>query len=356
MESTNHAVSEAVEMGEAQRDQLLLEHLPQVHYIARRIHDRLPPQVPLEDLVHAGILGLMDAVHKYNPSKNVQLKHYAKFRIRGAILDSLREGDWSPRALRKQARSLEQAHRNCKAELGREPIEPELASAMGMSLEKFQQLLGDLRGLDLGSLQAVAGESGDSDDVLQYRPEGEEESPFYICLRSEMTSMLTRAIDELPGRDRQVLALYHFEELTMKEVAAVLGIGESRVSQIHTEALLRLRSRMHADLSAHMPAAAKSATAHQEKPGTNPDSGRYRRAVLSRARYTTPAKAKKAKQKSFKPCDFRQSGLLSKEQVQSITFLHENVAPNITNSVALIFAGDLTPASHRSSNWRTPNS
>src|SRR5450759_4522939 len=119
-----------LELDDAQREKLLLEHLPQVHYIARRIHGRLPPQVLLEDLVHAGILGLMDAVRKFEPSKNVQLKHYAEIRIRGAILDSRRLVDCSPRALRRQARLFEQAIVHCKARLGREPSEPEIAAEM----------------------------------------------------------------------------------------------------------------------------------------------------------------------------------------------------------------------------------
>jgi RNA polymerase sigma factor for flagellar operon FliA len=231
------------ELDDAQREQLLLDHLPQVQYIARRIHDRLPPQVLLEDLVHAGILGLMDAVRKYDPSKNVQLKHYAEFRIRGAILDSLRQVDWSPRALRRQARRLEQAISNCKARLGRDPSEPEIAEELGTSLEALQHLLGELRGLDIGSLQADSNEFGGEEGTHSW--EGtHEEDPFQQTLRSEMTGLLERAIGELPARDRDVLALYHFEELTMKEVGAVLGIGESRVSQIHTAALLRLRARL----------------------------------------------------------------------------------------------------------------
>jgi RNA polymerase sigma factor FliA len=233
----------AMQMDDAHREKILLEHLPQVQYIARRIHDRLPPQVLLEDLVHAGIIGLIDAVKKYDPSKNVQLKHYAEFRIRGAILDSLRQVDWSPRALRRQARRLEQAILSCKAKLGRDPTEPEIAAELQISLENLQQLLGDLRGLDIGSLQADATD-GAEDEGSQHRAEREEENPYHQALRSEMNHLLETAIGELPDRERQVLALYHFEELTMKEVGEVLGIGESRVSQIHTAALLRLRVRM----------------------------------------------------------------------------------------------------------------
>src|SRR5271163_2445776 len=136
--AVNQTLGGVLAVDEAEREKLLLEHLPQVQYVARRIHGRLPPQVPLEDLVHAGIIGLIDAVRKYDPSKNVRLRHYAKFRIRGAILDSLRAGDWSPRALRKQARSVEQARSNCKAILGREPTEIEVADALRMNLEDYQ--------------------------------------------------------------------------------------------------------------------------------------------------------------------------------------------------------------------------
>lgn len=228
----------------AQREQLLLEHLPQVQYIARRIHDRLPPQVLLEDLVHAGILGLMDAVRKYDPGKNVRLKYYAEFRIRGAILDSLRQIDWSPRTLRRQARRLDQAISACKGRLGRDPTEPEIAVELQVSLGCLQRLRGDVRGLEIGSLQDDTTEPGTGEEALQYRPGSEEENPYFCTLRSEMTGLLASAMGELPLREREVLALYHFQELTMKKVGAVLGIGESRISQINASALLRLRVRL----------------------------------------------------------------------------------------------------------------
>jgi len=264
-DATQDASQAIAELDEAQRDRLLLDHLPQVHYIARRIHDRLPPQVLLEDLVHAGILGLMDAVRKFDPRKNVQLKHYAEFRIRGAILDSLRQVDWSPRTLRRQGRRLEQAISDCKARLGRDPTEPEIAGEMSMSLGDLQQLMGDLRGLDIGSLQEDSNEPGTGEEALQYRPGSEEEDPFHQTLRSEMTGLLARAIGELPEREREVLALYHYEELTMKEVGAALGIGESRVSQIHTAALVRLRVRLR-ELLREKPNQANTSPARQNPP------------------------------------------------------------------------------------------
>ncbi len=230
-------------LDEAQREKLLLEHLAQVQFVARRIHSRLPPQVLLEDLVHAGILGLMDAVRKYDPGKNVQLKHYAEFRIRGAILDSLRLIDWSPRTLRRQARRLEQAISQCKVRLGRYPSEPEIAVELHVSLESLQRLRADLRGLEIGSLHADGNNPG-GEEAIQSLAGSEEEDPYNQTLRSEMTALLDMAIAELTNREQEVLALYHFQELTMKEVGQILHIGESRVSQIHSSALLRLRLRV----------------------------------------------------------------------------------------------------------------
>ena len=228
--------------GDPQREQILLEHLAQVHHIARRIHDRLPPQVPLDDLVHAGILGLMDAVRKYDPRKNVLLKHYAEFRIRGAILDSLRQVDWSPRALRRQAKRVEQAKFVCRARLGRDPSESEIADEIGVSLARLQRIIGDVRGLDVSSLHSEISDPNGEDAIDP--PADAQEDPFHQALRSEMTGLLGKALGELAEREREVLALYHFQELTMKQIGATLGIGESRVSQIHSAALLRLRARL----------------------------------------------------------------------------------------------------------------
>ncbi|HUA00486.1 MAG TPA: FliA/WhiG family RNA polymerase sigma factor [Candidatus Aquilonibacter sp.] len=227
---------------EPQRERIILEHLAQVHHIARRIHDRLPPQVPLDDLVHAGVIGLMDAVRKYDPSKNVQLKHYAEFRIRGAILDSLRQIDWSPRTLRRQAKRVEQAKLICRARLGRDPSEPEIAEEIGVSLQRLQRILSEARGLDLGTLHSEAVDPNEEDAIEP--PTGTEEDPYQKALRAEMSGLLGKAMGELAERERDVLALYHFEELTMKQVGAILGIGESRVSQIHSAALGRLRLRL----------------------------------------------------------------------------------------------------------------
>jgi RNA polymerase sigma factor for flagellar operon FliA len=234
----------AAPLAAAEREKLLTEHLPEVQYIARRIHERLPAQIPLEDLVHAGVLGLIDAVDKFDPTRHVQLKSYAKFRIRGAILDSLRATDWSPRRLRKQARAVEETFRNLSTALGHAPSELEMAQKLGLGLLEFQQLLGELHGLDLGTLQPDNGEEFDEPADCTYQPNGPEENPFFQCLQSELKSFLAEAMKSLEEKERQVMALYYLEELTMKEVGSVLGIGESRVSQLHSLALVRMRARL----------------------------------------------------------------------------------------------------------------
>jgi RNA polymerase sigma factor for flagellar operon FliA len=232
MREAKHAY--AAWQDEAERERLLMEQLPQVRYIARRIHERLPRHVPFEDLVHAGVVGLIDALQKYDHGKHVQFGSYAKFRIRGAILDSLREMDWSPRDLRRKARQLEEANNTLRLSLGRNPSETELAAQVGIDLHGLQMLLGEIDGLEVGSLRVQSPRDGKEEDLCEY----------LLCLRSEMKELLTRAIEELPEKERQVLALYYYEELTMKEVGAVMGVGESRVSQIHSMAVVRLRARL----------------------------------------------------------------------------------------------------------------
>jgi RNA polymerase sigma factor FliA len=227
-----------------ERERLVSEHLPQVKYIARRIHDRLPSHVPMDDLVHAGVVGLIDAVEKFDPSKNVQLRSYAKFRIRGAILDSLREMDWSPRHLRRQARRIEEAQRVLNLRLGRMATEPELAAELGMKLQDLQHLQGELGGLDLDSLQAESMDPQSDENAVNYLLGGPEKDPFSLCLSGEMKSHIESALEGLDEREKQLVTLYYLEELTMKEVGAVLGVGESRVSQIHSATMARLRVRL----------------------------------------------------------------------------------------------------------------
>jgi len=225
------------------RDRLLLEHLSTVRYLARRIHERLPQHVDLDDLISAGVVGLIDAFSKFDHSKKVQFKSYAQFRIRGAILDSLRTLDWSPRELRRKGRAVEEAIRSATQRLGRAPSEQEIAAAMELSLNDYQQLLGDLKGLEIGSLHMERTEDS-GDEELAYIPGSPEEDPLFRCLKGEMKQRLADAIDELPEKERLVLTLYYYEELTMKEIGLTLGVVESRVSQIHSSAVLRLRTAL----------------------------------------------------------------------------------------------------------------
>jgi RNA polymerase sigma factor for flagellar operon FliA len=230
---------------DAERERILMEQLPQVRYIARRIHDRLPRHVPFEDLVHAGVVELIDALNKFDLSKHVQFSSYAKFRIRGAILDSLRELDWSPRELRRKGRLVDATYCELSGKLGRAPDENEIAHEMGIELRELQSLLAELDGLELGSLRIESPRDGKEEDLTDYVPSKPEETPFFLCLRSETKHLLEQAISELPEKEQRVLALYYYEELTMKEVGVALGIGESRVSQIHSLAMVRLRARLN---------------------------------------------------------------------------------------------------------------
>ncbi|HEY4009829.1 MAG TPA: FliA/WhiG family RNA polymerase sigma factor [Acidobacteriaceae bacterium] len=224
----------------AASEEALREHLPMVRFLALRIRERLPQQVEIEDLISAGVVGLMDAMQKFDPEKKVQFRTYAQFRVRGAMLDSLRALDWGPRDLRRKGRAVEEAIRSLSAKLGEAPTEGEVAKEMGLDLNAYQQLLGELSGLELSSLNATPGEDAGV-EALALLPAGPEDDPFVQCQSNEMRRLLAQAIEDLPERERTVLTLYYYEELTMREVGATLGVVESRVSQLHSSAMARLR-------------------------------------------------------------------------------------------------------------------
>jgi RNA polymerase sigma factor for flagellar operon FliA len=227
----------------AEQERVLLEHLPVVRFLARRIHERLPQHVDIEDLVSAGVVGLLDAFAKFDPDKKVQFRSYAQFRIRGAILDSLRTLDWSPRELRRKGRAVEEAIRAQTARLGRPPNEAEVAEEMSVTLDEYQQLLGDLKGLEIGTLHVEHNEDS-GEEELAYVPGKPEDDPLFQCLRGELEDRLTEAIQNLPDRERLVMTLYYFEEMTMREIGLALGVVESRVSQVHASAVVHLRAAL----------------------------------------------------------------------------------------------------------------
>jgi RNA polymerase sigma factor for flagellar operon FliA len=231
-----------------EQERVLLEHLPIVRFLARRIHERLPQHVDIEDLVSAGVVGLMDAFAKFDPEKKVQFRSYAQFRIRGAILDSLRTLDWSPRELRRKGRAVEEAIRTLTARMGHAPGEAEIAVEMGIGLEDYQQLLGDLKGLEIGTLHLERNENS-GEEELAYVPGRPEEDPLFQCLRGELEERLSGAITDLPDRERLVMTLYYYEEMTMREIGLALGVVESRVSQMHASAVVHLRAALR-DLAA----------------------------------------------------------------------------------------------------------
>ena len=231
-----------------EQERILLEHLPIVRFLARRIHERLPQHVDIEDLVSAGVVGLMDAFSKFDPAKKVQFRSYAQFRIRGAIMDSLRTLDWSPRELRRKGRAVEEAIRVLTQRMGRAPGEVEIAAEMTLSLEEYQQLLGDLKGLEIGTLHMERNEDS-GEEELAYIPGRPEDDPLFHCLRGELENRLTEAISNLPDRERLVMTLYYYEEMTMREIGLALGVVESRVSQVHASAVVHLRAALK-DLAA----------------------------------------------------------------------------------------------------------
>lgn len=223
---------------QAQRDQIVLENLPLVKAIAVRVHENLPVHVDLDDLVHAGILGLFDAATKYDPEKMVSFSSYAKHRIKGAILDSLRQLDWASRDLRRRHKQLEAATRELAGELHRAPSEAELATKMGVDVERWRQMMVDLRNVGLVS---ASQRPADQDDLPAPEfPAATELQPDSICSQQQLRSALAGAMKALPVRYQKVVALYYTNELTMKEIGGMLGINESRVSQIHKTALEKM--------------------------------------------------------------------------------------------------------------------
>jgi RNA polymerase sigma factor for flagellar operon FliA len=227
------------------RDQVVLEHLPLVKAIAVRVHENLPVHVDLDDLVHAGILGLFDAADKFNPEKQVAFSSYAKHRIKGAILDSLRQLDWASRDLRRRHKQVEAATHELSSSLQRNPTESEIADRLGIDVEKWRQMMLDLRNVGLIS----ASTRGADQDELPAPdfPGSPETQPDSMCAREQLRGVLGSAMKTLPERYQKVVVLYYTNEMTMKEIGGVLGINESRVSQIHKSALEKMAAVLQAN-------------------------------------------------------------------------------------------------------------
>jgi len=219
------------------RDQIVLENLPLVKAIAVRVHENLPVTVDLDDLVHAGVLGLMDAVTKYDSNKNVEFRAYAKHRIKGAILDSLRQLDWASRDLRKRQKQVDSTSRDLAAKLGRTPSDDEIAQEMGVGMDRLRRMQMELRTVGVVSMTPATPDDRDRSEDISATPELQ---PDRIFERRELQGTLARAMGTLPERYQKVMFLYYTNDMTMKEIGDVIGVNESRVSQIHKTALKRM--------------------------------------------------------------------------------------------------------------------
>jgi RNA polymerase sigma factor for flagellar operon FliA len=241
MPSTATAASK---MTASEREALIVDSLPLIKHIAHKVAMRLPSTVEMRDLVNAGVLGLLDAIDKFEPERGVKFKTYAEVRVRGAILDSLRDLDWAPRSLRKKSKDLERTYAELGQKLGRPATDEEVCEALGEDLENFHALVDQLHGLTVGSFEAPSDSDERGEGKINYYPDDGTNDPYARFETKQITSMLADAIDTLPERERMVLSLYYYEEFTMKEIGTLLGVNESRVSQIHTKATLRLRGKL----------------------------------------------------------------------------------------------------------------
>jgi RNA polymerase sigma factor for flagellar operon FliA len=232
----------AEEEGEfVERNELIMQELPQVHYIASRILERLPQQVELSDLVHAGVIGLLEAYRTFDSSKNAQFKTFAKFRIKGAILDSLRALDWGSRGIRRKAREINEATQLLEGSLGRVPTKEEIAAELKITLAELNEVQTQLNGLHVVGQEAASSFEGEAaHDLIEAAP-STWDNPFEMYCKTEAREQLIEAISQLSEREQLILSLYYREELTMKEVAEIVGLAISRVSQIHFATLAKLK-------------------------------------------------------------------------------------------------------------------
>jgi RNA polymerase sigma factor for flagellar operon FliA len=252
MQAQSVSIRSRARISRETRDEIVVEHLPLVKAIAIRVHESLPVHVDLDDLVHAGVLGLFDAVAKFDETKNVAFQAYAKHRIKGAILDSLRQADWASRDMRKRQKQVESVTRDLTGRLGRTPTESEVAREMGVETERLRRMMIELRNLGLESAVVVHNEQ--EHDRAEEFAAAPELRPDRMCERSELRNTLARAMGTLPERYRMVVGLYYTNDMTMKEIGDVLGVNESRISQIHKTALRRMQVALESE-GIHSPAA-----------------------------------------------------------------------------------------------------
>jgi RNA polymerase sigma factor FliA len=233
----------------AWQEQMIVQYAPLIKYIASRLALRLPSHISLDDLISSGIIGLIDAIHKFDPSKNISFKTYAEFRVKGAILDELRSLDWIPRSVRKKSHVLEKAYAELERNLGRPAGPEEICRALGLDLDEFYHLLDETKSVSLVELESMWKSTRNTPDfydneISEILYDETARDPFLALHFSELQDVMVQAIDALPDKEKLLVSLYYYEELTMKEIGEIMGYTESRISQLHTQAMLRLRGKL----------------------------------------------------------------------------------------------------------------
>ena len=246
--ASKQQIVEETEITEENREEVIKKYSPMIKYVANRIAMRLPPHIEVDDLISVGVLGLMDAISKYDSSRGAKFKTYAEFRVRGAILDELRSMDWVPRSIRQKASQVDKVVVALQSKLSRQPEDEEVAKEMGLSLEQFHNTLNETKSVPIFSLEdlGIAKETGEQQSLLDCLAGKADADPQTQIRLIELKEIIAKAIDALPEKERLMVSLYYYEELTMKEIGAVLEITESRVSQIHSKAVYRLRTKLKA--------------------------------------------------------------------------------------------------------------
>jgi RNA polymerase sigma factor for flagellar operon FliA len=244
---TSSLVKEDYSPVNSTRDRLVVEYAPLIKYIAQKIAARLPTNIELDDLISSGVIGLMDAIEKYDASRDNKFKTYAEFRIRGAILDELRAQDWVPRSVREKAKTLERCYVRIEQQKGRQATDEEVCADLGISQDEYHDMLNQVRSVSLLSFDDVQNFSKADkralhgfSDAASYK----SSTPFSEVNHAALKGMISEAINDLPEKQRLVLSLYYYEDLNLKEIGRVLDVTESRVSQLHTQAILRLKGKL----------------------------------------------------------------------------------------------------------------
>lgn len=230
--------------GRLDNDSMLKQYSTLVRRLAHQMIAKLPANVEIDDLIQVGMIGLNDALSRFDAAQGVQFETFATQRIRGAMLDELRGSDWMSRGNRRQQRSIEAAVHKLEQKLGRAPQESEIAREMGLSLQDYQELLGKVRGTQLVYLEDMSGDDGDDDYLDRHVQPDEEANPLGLLQDRRMREALVEAIKHLPEREQYVMSMYYEHDMNLKEIAAVLGVTESRVCQLHSQSIARLRVKL----------------------------------------------------------------------------------------------------------------